>query len=377
MISFWERESFVHYDFIVIGAGIVGLSTALSIREKSPNASIAIVEKGMFPTGASTKNAGFACFGSLTELLADIRAVGDIPTQELVQTRINGLKKLRKRIGDVNLDYQQNGGYELITKNELGALQEMESVNSLIQPVIHDHTFQLRPELVSEFGFDKSSIETIIFNPHEGQLDTGKMMKNLTLLATENNIAIYTGTEVTHLEEGETVTVKVSSNHIDNSLKAGRVIVCTNAFTHKLFPDQDITPGRGLVLITKPIEALKFKGAFHMDEGYYYFRDFQNRLLFGGGRNEFVLQEQTTDFAINEKILKLLKNKLSNVILPDTDYTIDMAWTGIMAFGPSKQPILKWYSDKILLGVRLGGMGVAIGSELGEELARMVTTDAV
>ncbi|MEO1097806.1 MAG: FAD-dependent oxidoreductase, partial [Bacteroidota bacterium] len=90
MISFWERESFISYDFVIIGAGIVGLATALSIREKNPKASIAILEKGILPTGASTKNAGFACFGSLTELLTDVRSIGSENTLDLVKTRIKG-----------------------------------------------------------------------------------------------------------------------------------------------------------------------------------------------------------------------------------------------------------------------------------------------
>ncbi|MGZ5243758.1 MAG: hypothetical protein ACXWW0_07675 [Bacteroidia bacterium] len=34
MLSFWERESFLHYDIIIIGSGIVGLSTAISLKEK-------------------------------------------------------------------------------------------------------------------------------------------------------------------------------------------------------------------------------------------------------------------------------------------------------------------------------------------------------
>jgi len=43
-----------------------------------------------------------------------------------------------------------------------------------------------------------------------------------------------------------------------------------------------------------------------------------------------------------------------------------------MAFGPDKQPILRPFSAYIFLGVRMGGMGVAIGSAVGEELAKMM-----
>ena len=40
-----------------------------------------------------------------------------------------------------------------------------------------------------------------------------------------------------------------------------------------------------------------------------------------------------------------------------------------MAFGDTKEPILKPISKNVFAGVRLGGMGVAIGSMVGEKLA--------
>ena len=73
--SYWElNQYFKTYDLIVIGSGIVGLSTAISFLEKRKNATVLILERGVLPSGASTKNAGFACFGSPSELLNDIKA---------------------------------------------------------------------------------------------------------------------------------------------------------------------------------------------------------------------------------------------------------------------------------------------------------------
>ena len=43
-----------------------------------------------------------------------------------------------------------------------------------------------------------------------------------------------------------------------------------------------------------------------------------------------------------------------------------------MAFGDTKQPIIQQVSDRMAMGVRLGGMGVAIGSCVGEELAQLL-----
>ena len=36
-----------------------------------PKSKVLILERGIFPNGASTKNAGFATFGSLSEIISD------------------------------------------------------------------------------------------------------------------------------------------------------------------------------------------------------------------------------------------------------------------------------------------------------------------
>ena len=50
------------------------------------------------------------------------------------------------------------------------------------------------------------------------------------------------------------------------------------------------------MLITKPLENLHFRGTFHLDKGYYYFRNIDQRILFGGGRNLDFETEETTEF---------------------------------------------------------------------------------
>src|SRR4051812_30299749 len=94
MLSFWETESFLNYDIIIIGSGIIGLSTAISIKEKSPGKSVLVLERGLFPSGASTRNAGFASFGSLTEILSDLKHTSPETILALTEKRWRGLARL-------------------------------------------------------------------------------------------------------------------------------------------------------------------------------------------------------------------------------------------------------------------------------------------
>jgi glycine/D-amino acid oxidase-like deaminating enzyme len=126
------------------------------------------------------------------------------------------------------------------------------------------------------------------------------------------------------------------------------------------------------VLITKPIKNLHIKGTFHLDKGYYYFRNIDDRILFGGGRNLDFKSEETTEFVQTTLIQNKLESILKHTILPTTPFEIECRWSGIMGVGNQKKAIVKQLSDHVFCGVRLGGMGIAIGSTIGNDLAQLI-----
>lgn len=369
MLSYWEKQSLLHYDCIVIGSGITGLSTAISLKEKAPGKRILVMERGLLPTGASTKNAGFACIGSLTEILDDLQTMPEEDVVALVQLRRKGLQLLRSRIGDERMLYRENGSYELISEAEMPALQQLDAVNSLLSGILPGPAFAPAEKALERMGFHQGHVKSLVRNNFEGELHTGMMMRTLTDLATERGIEIKTGCHVTGITETEK-QVQVHTETI--SFTAAQVAVCTNAFAKALLPELDVTPGRGQVLITTPVNGLPFKGIYHFDKGYYYFRELDGRVLFGGGRNLDFSGEATTDIALKHSIQQDLEEKLRTIILPSLQFGIEDRWAGIMAFGPTKQPIIRPHSDRIYLAVRMGGMGIAIGSEAGRQLAALM-----
>ena len=370
-LSFWESESFLSYDVIIVGAGISGLSTAISLVEKDQNLRVLVLEKSLFPSGASTKNAGFACFGSLSELLADIEMMGEDKCLELVKKRWTGLQKLRDRFSDEELGYEGLGGYELFKFDQPNYLEHLEKVNELLFPIFDQGVYSDVTLKIEEMGFNTQIFQSMAFNPFEGQIHTGKTIQSLWSRAGSLGIKILTGTDVQEVCDN---TVSARNGSSDITFYASQIIVTTNAFTKSLFPKLELKPGRGQVLITKPIENLKCAGTFHIDEGYFYFRNVGNRVLLGGGRNLDFVGEETTENGINPIIYKALLNVLEYEILPDTTFEIDQQWSGIMAFGTEKNPIIKWVSSNVLLAVRLGGMGMAIGTEFGDVVSQMVLT---
>ncbi|MEP0987393.1 FAD-dependent oxidoreductase [Ekhidna sp.] len=366
--SLWEKQSFLSPDVIVIGAGITGLSAAASLKEQSPDLNVTVLERGVLPTGASTKNAGFACFGSISELLNDVNTLGPEGMVQLVEKRWDGLQKTCQRLGRSMIDIQTKSGYELIFEEQSNIVEQIPVINELLYPFFQTDVFKTSNNKISKFGF--ANTYHLIENHLEGQLDTGKLISTLWKYCAELGIQIHTGCEVTDIKEQEN-QVDVICNEI--VFKCKKLAVCTNAFSKQLLMGEyDLSPGRGIVMSIIPDSKLPFEGTFHYEEGYYYFRDYYGKLLFGGARNIAIEEETTTAFGVNEKIKEKLIDDLGNIILPGKSFQIEMEWSGIMAFGTNKSPIVKRVSDKIAIGIRLGGMGVAIGSLVGEEVAELI-----
>src|SRR5579884_474930 len=115
-LSFWERESFLSgIDVAVIGSGIVGLNAAWSLKRRQPALNVTVFERGFLPYGASTRNAGFACFGSVSELLDDLAGHSEDEVFGLVEKRWRGLALLRAKLGGSAIDFHECGGYEVFT----------------------------------------------------------------------------------------------------------------------------------------------------------------------------------------------------------------------------------------------------------------------
>lgn len=368
-LSFWEYKTWLsNIDFAIIGSGIVGLNCALELRKKHPKSKIIVFERGMLPSGASTKNAGFACFGSISEILEDLKNHSEEEVVQLVKSRVEGLKLLRKTLGDEQLNYKEYGGYELFTNDDAELFEscksKIEYVNHLLKPVFNAAVFS---EKENNFGF-KNIQPKLIYSAFEGQIDTGKMMLGLIKKASEENILILNSSVITSiLDKGESVSLQLNYTE---EISAKNVFIATNGFA-KQFLDEDVRPARAQVLVTKPIEDLQIKGTFHLDKGYYYFRNIDNRILFGGGRNLDFNTEETTEMQLTELVQNKLEQLLKTVILPNQSFEIEHRWSGIMGMGNQKKPILKSVSKNIFCGVRLGGMGVAIGSTIGKHLANL------
>lgn len=206
----------------------------------------------------------------------------------------------------------------------------------------------------------------VIHNRLEGMLHPGRMMQELEHRVRQAGVDVKWNCEVKRIGEGQ---VKLTRGL---ALEADQILVACNAFTPRLVPNIGITPGRGFVMVTEEQQDLPWKGTFHYDRGYIYFRNLGNRLLIGGARNIAEDEESTDRFGVNARIKSHLCEFASNVLHLPRGWKTEYEWSGIMGFTETKTPVLKRLNQSLTVAAGLSGMGVAIGMQIGKEAAELL-----
>ncbi len=353
--SYWEREEwFKPADLIIVGAGIVGASTALFYKEIYPDHEVVIVERGSSPMGASTRNAGFSCIGSISEHLADIELTDIDTVIKRIQRRWNGLELLKSTMGKEAIGYEPTGGYEVFYEDQLfqKCRSEVVSMNNRMKKVLGEK------EVYSETTY--AGVPAIL-NRLDGSINSGKLMRSLHQKISRLGVRTLWNSEVTSVDEG---AVELKNGH---ELKANKIALTINGFISGL-SSLNVMPARGYVFVTQPIDGLKWKGTFNYNEGYVYFRNIDNRLLLGGGRNVAKADETTSEFGVNPAIKEYLISFANEKLQLPKGWEIDLEWSGIMGVTPDKEPIIREVKPGVWAAAGLSGMGIAIGMQVAREL---------
>jgi glycine/D-amino acid oxidase-like deaminating enzyme len=371
--SYWEQQCLDSADWVVIGAGLVGLQSARSLKLAYPKARVLVLDAHALGGAASMRNAGFACFGSAGELLDEIQRTSESEAVALYEKRFLGIQRLIDRYGPDAMGLEQTGGREIFSHSESDeaekVLDRLSYLNQLLLPLQPQGAFEVCDTQPTGMAVLKHGVMARA----EGGIQTHLLYRTVRADAVNLGVEIYEGLKVAHWQENSNGVMVYLDGGL--SFKAQHILVCTNGFTKKLMPDVAVSPARGQVFVTSPLVDLPFKGIFHADKGYIYFRSLGDRLLIGGARNVDFAGEETFDMEVTDAFEQHLKHHIETVVLPGRRVDFSHRWSGIMGMDNNRNPIIGWHSDRVCLAVRMGGMGVALSSWVAEEVVRVVRGD--
>ncbi len=375
-ISVWEKESFyASSDVLIVGGGLLGLWTARELKIKRPTLKVTLIDAGVVPMGASTRNAGFACFGSPSEMLHDIQLMGASAMWQVVEMRYKGIQKIRSVFTDALTGFENSGGYECfagLNNNEWIKFEsEVADLNTRMKEITGaDTAFSNAPGKLAGYGL--KGFDHMIENRLEGGLHSGKLVQILKQKVRELGVQVLDGIGMTHYERAGG-GLKIHT-HQKISFSANQLLFATNAFLSKQLPRLGIVPARGQIILSPPIPGLALKGTFHFDGGYYYFRNLGNRVLLGGARNTDFAAERTLSLETTLNIRQALYSFIQQHLPAAAIHPLESfeSWSGLMAMHPSKQPILQQVDQSVWAAMCCNGMGVALSPIFSELVAKAV-----
>jgi glycine/D-amino acid oxidase-like deaminating enzyme len=370
-LSFWEQQWLKNADILIIGSGMVGLQTARQIKNQWPHREVWVIDRAPISLGASTRNAGFACFGSMGEILDDISRTDENTAYALYEKRYKGLQQLLEDFGETAIGYEKTGGYEIFTPEDLAEYEtiaaNIDKVNSALDSVAGEKPFQMKS--TSKLGM--KVLENGVYTPLEGMVQTHLLYKKVQEAAIAAGVRIMGGLTALPPEKLDSGKWRVNTNE-GYRFDARNLVVCTNGYAANLLPELEVLPARGQVLVTSSIPGLAWRGLMHADKGYIYFRSLGTRILIGGGRNLDFEGETTPELKTSQHITQYLENYLRDVVVPGETFEIEHQWAGTMGMHQNRTPIVQRMDEGLYACVRMGGMGVALSAVVSREMAALM-----
>jgi len=377
-ISFWLDQSGTattkNYDFVIVGGGIAGLSTAYWLQQEQPKAKIAIIEKNRIGFGASGRNAGFVTCGSTAHFMKLNQHFGTQKAVEIWKFSEANRELLKQHIIEDQadlVDYRQTGSCTVAPNEEMWTkyretAQIMKANGLAVQEVDSNY-------MESDYGV--TGFVGGIEYKGDGFVHPVKLLERLK---SKIKADIFESTEVFAIENHQG-TQKLKTDR--GVFETPKVLLTLNAYLPMVLKNFKnlITPNRGQILVTEPLPHF-VKGPCYLTKYLCYFRQLPTgHLLIGGFRNlsletENNLLDQTTE-VIQDALLEFVRERFKHGKAAKVAYQ----WSGIMGFTPDEQMMIGALPDNpgisLMAGCSGHGMGlsfhaakVLVGNTLGREI---------
>ncbi len=276
-------------DFVIVGAGFAGLSTAYNIRKKDPGAEVVVLEAKHAGFGASGRNGGFSMtvFGASLSITYMLK--GESRTREAYAYMVDAVEYLDRLVREngLDVDYERSGFLRVATTSaQIRHLEkEMEIANRIgldgvewwdrdrVQQEVHSPVFLA--------GW---------WEPRCALVNPAKLSMELRRLAIGEGAHVYENSPVREVRKVHGGVEVITDG---GRVRASKVIFATNAYTH-LMPHVNRVqiPAWTYMVATRPLssgewESIGWEKRMGIEDSrnlIHYFRPSPDgRLLMGGG----------------------------------------------------------------------------------------------
>jgi gamma-glutamylputrescine oxidase len=359
-------------DVCVVGGGIAGCSTALNLAERGYQ--VVLLEGKRVGWGASGRSGGQAIFGFAAGQDKLVAQVGRETARRMFDVSVEALDVLKDRVARHAIDCDLHFG----------------QIHAAIKPRHETELKAWREELERDYGYssltwlDRREIGEVLatrryigglHDSRSGHLHPLNYTLGLARACEAAGVRIFDGSQVTRIDNGDTVTVTTDGG----TVRARHVALCCNAYIDDKVSAKlraRIMPVGTYIVATEPLGEARMKALMRDNVAVtdinwvldYFRHSADHRLLFGGRVSYSGLQRAYTQRATRARMLAVFPQL--------ADVGIAYAWGGYVDITMSRAPDFGRIAPNVYYLQGFSGHGIALTGMAGQLLAEAIAGHA-
>lgn len=385
-LSFWQEDidtkvtreklqNRITTDICIIGAGFTGLSTAIHLKENSPETNVTILESDFVGYSASGRNAGFSMrlFGISLEITRLLHGEEKAKAADnYVLDAVNYLEEMIHKY-EIDCNYERNGMMTIASnKQELKQLYK----EAKIAAELGLNGLTLMDEVMTkEFVYSPTYVAAR-YDEHAALLHPAKLVCGLAKVAENLGVDIFEQSKVTHVDKHNRI---VYTNH--GTVHARKIVFATNAYSG-FFPtlNKKQIPIYTYIVLTEPLTAkqrlsLNWQHRLGIEDSrnflHYYRLTHDNRILIGGSEALYYYNGPLHNNN-SKKMQHRLQADLLNIFPQLKGITFTHHWGGPISATLDLIPRIGHINRHLLYSVGCMGHGVSLTNYNGLTLAELL-----
>jgi gamma-glutamylputrescine oxidase len=350
----------------IVGGGLAGLNTALSLTEKGVQ-DVVVLEAESIGFGASGRNGGFAFAGYSLGEKSLIARIGVDRARVLYARTVDGVNTIRARIHDyaIACDAVDEG---VICANWFRDPRVLRERQRLLADQFgieqdwltrEDMRARLKTERYGEGLFERNALH----------LDPLAYVRGLASAAASRGVAIHEKSRVTGLHSASSGGWTLRTRGGDE-LHAEHVVLACGGYLAGLDRrvDRAVLPIVTDVMVTEPLgtrltDVIATRAAIYDTRfAFDYYRVLPDTRLLWGGR---ISVRERSPHAVKH----LLRKDMARVYPSLAGVRIDYAWSGLMSYARHEMPQIGTDGNGLWWAQAFGGHGLAPTTAAGKLLA--------
>lgn len=343
-------------DVAIVGGGFVGLWTALTLKERDPNITVAVLEQDICGGGASGRNGGFVMswwpkIGSLLSFCTQEQALFLAHAAERAITELGEFCEQH----EIDAHYARKGW--LWTATTPAHIDSWNGTLNMcarlgVQPFVRVS----RQEVAAATGSDVHLAG--VFEGSNATVQPGALVRGMREVAKKAGVRIFEQTPVSSIEPGRTVRLSSDKGYVN----ASTVVMASNAWAASI-PElaKLIVPVNSSIVVTEPIpeklEQMGWTGQQSITDSQlmvdYYRTTRDGRIAFGKGTGALAYGSRIDDtFSNHAQSIELTEADFRRTFPSLASTQLTNAWSG---------PIDRTYDSLPVFGTLTGSQNIHYG----------------